>query len=124
MARRIPFTGQTPYMTARLTVSGYRPTESSRFAVIRIRKDSPWSLIHVRSGMPVESLLPALSRKLTRDDKLAVAAAFEAQTHLDWSAFDELQELGPNFNGSQYMDPAKGAALAPALRDLAAQVLT
>lgn len=123
MARRIPYTGQTPYMTARLTVSGYRPTESSRFAVIRIRKDSPWSLIHVRSGMPVNSLLPALSRQLTRDDRLAVAAAWEAQTHLNWAVFDDLEELGPGFNGSQYLDPAKGAATVAAMRDLAAQVL-
>ncbi len=124
MARRIPYTGQIPYMTARLNVSGYRPTPSSRFAVIRIRKDSPWSLIHVRSGMPVNSLLPALSRQLTRDDRLSVAAAWEAQTHLDWSAFDDLEELGPNFNGSQHVDPAKGAPTFAAMRELAAQVLT
>ena len=123
MTRRIAYTGQIPYMTARLTVKGYRPTAASRFAVIRTNADAPWSLIHVRSGMPVNSLLPALARKLTLADKLAVAAAFEAQTHLDWSAFDELEELGPNFNGSQYMDPAKGAALAVSLRELAAQAL-
>ncbi len=124
MALRIPFTGQTPYMTARLTVSGYRPTESSRFAVIRIRPESPWSLIHVRSGMPVDSILPALSRKLTRDDKLAVAAAFEAQTHLDWSAFDELEEIGAGFNGRQTINAEKARPTTFALRDLAAQVLT
>ena len=123
MTRRIPYTGQIPYMTARLTVSGYRPTAASRFAVVRVNADAPWSLIHTRSGMPVNSLLPALSRKVTLADKLAVAAAFEAQTHLDWAAFDELQELGPGFNGTQYMDPAKGAALAVTLRQLAGQVL-
>jgi hypothetical protein len=111
-------------MTARLTVSGYRPTGSSRFAVVRVNADAPWSLIHTRSGMPVNSLLPALARKVTLGDKLAVAAAFEAQTHLDWAALDDLQELGPGFNGTQYMDPAKGAALAATLRQLAAQVLT
>jgi hypothetical protein len=123
MTRRIPYTGQIPYMTARLTVSGYRPTDSSRFAVVRVNAGAPWDLIHVRSGMSVGSLLPALARKVTLADKLAVAAAFEAQTHLDWAAFDDLQELGPGFNGTQYMDPAKGAALAPALRQIAAQVL-
>jgi hypothetical protein len=123
MARRISYTGQIPYMTARLTVHGYRPTDSSRFAVVRVNADAPWSLIHTRSGMPVNSLLPALARKVTLADKLAVAAAFEAQTHLDWAAFDDLQELGPGFNGTQYMGPAKGAALASALRQIAAQVL-
>lgn len=123
MARRIPYTGFIPYMTARLSVKGYRPTETSRFAVVRIREGAAWDLVHVRSGMSVGSLLPALSRALNRDDKLAVAAAFEAQTHLNWTAFDALEELGPNFNGRQSLDPATALPTVNALRDIAAQVL-
>jgi hypothetical protein len=123
MARRIAFKGQTPYMTARVTVSGYRPTDASRFAVARVSDRGPWLLLHVRSGMPVDSLLPALSRPVTMPEKLAVAAAWEAQTHLDWSAFDGLQELGPNFNGRQHLDPATGRATAQAMREIAAQVI-
>ena len=123
MAKRIPITTQIPYMTARVTVQGYRPTASSRFAVIRAKADAPWSLIHIMSGMPGNSLLPALSRQLTLADRLAVAGAWEAQTHLDWSAFDDLEELGPSFNGSQYLDPAKAQATVNAMRELAAQVI-
>ncbi len=124
MAKRIPITTQIPYMTARVTVQGYRPTASSRFAVVRAKADAPWSLIHVRSGMPVNSLLPAVSRQLTLADRLAVAAAWGAQTHLNWSAFDDLEELGPNFNGSQYLDPAKAQVTVAAMRDLAAQAVS
>lgn len=124
MTKRIKFTGQTPYMTARVTVTGYRPTESSRFAVARVSDAAAWDLLHVRSGMPVNSLLPALPRVLTLADKLAVAAAWEAQTHLNWAAFDDLEELGPNFNGRQSMDPAKAGATVQAMRELAATVLT
>lgn len=122
MTKRIKFTGQTPYMTARVTVQGYRPTAASRFAVARV-SNGPWDVLHVRSGMPVNSLLPALPRVLTLADKLAVAAAWEAQTHLDWSAFDALEELGPNFNGRQTMDPAKALSTVQAMRELAATVL-
>lgn len=126
MARRIPYTGQTPYMTARLTVHGYRPTASSRFAVIRINDKAPWSLIHVRSGMPVNSLLPALARPLTLADKLGVAAAWETLTHCDWSAFDGLEELGPNFNGTQAFNPAMPGALTTtaAMREAASISIT
>lgn len=119
MARRIKFQGWTPYMTARVQVSGYRPTDSSRFAVARVDK-GPWLLLHVRSGMPVDSILPALARPVTMEEKLSVAAALEAQTHLDWSAFDSLQELGPGFNGRQSLDPAKARDTVAAMREIAA----
>lgn len=123
MARRIKFTGWTPYMTKRVRVEGYRPTESSRFAVARVSAEAAWDLMHVRSGMPVNSLLPALSRVLTLADKLAVAAAWEAQTHLDWSAFDALDELGESFNGRQSLDPATALPTVNAMRELAASTL-
>jgi hypothetical protein len=123
MTRRIPYTGQIPYMAARLTVQGYRPTDSSRFAVVRLNSKAPWDLIHVRSGMSVGSLLPALSRPLGRDDKLAVAAAFEAQTHLDWAPFDSLEQIGPDFNGRQSLAGDAARLTAMALRQVAAQVL-
>lgn len=123
MARRIKFKGWTPYMTARVSVEGFRPTESSRFAVARVSAKAAWDLLHVRSGMPVNSLLPALPRPLTMADKLAVAAAWEAQTHLDWSAFDALEELGPSSNKRQHLDPATAAPTIAAMRQLAAQTL-
>lgn len=112
MARRIKFTGWTPYMTARIRVAGYRPTASSRFAVARIDRNQSYQLIHVRSGMPVESLLPALGRPIVMTEKLAVAAAFEALTHCDWAVFDDLQELGESFNGRQHLDTSKPGAMA------------
>lgn len=125
MARRIKFQGFTPYMTARIKVEGYRPTETSRFAVARIDRNQNYQLIHARSGMPVESLLPALSRTVAMTEKLAVAATWEAQTHLDWTAFDSLEELGPGFNGRQHLDASKPGALATvtAMRELAAQIV-
>ena len=124
MAKRLPYTGQIPYMTARVTVTGYRPTKASRFAVARVSDKAPWSLIHVRTGMPVNSVLPALSRALTMADKLAVAAAWETLTHCDWSAFDSLEEIGPSFNGKQHLDPAKAMPTVTAMRQAAAQALT
>jgi len=72
---------------------GYRPSPTSRFCVVRRDEAAPWELVHVRSGAKVDSLLPALSRKLTCADKLVVAAAFDAATHLDWSDFDALPEV-------------------------------
>lgn len=123
MTKRIKFEGFTPYMTGRITVTGYRPTANSRFAVARIDRAGAWDLLHVRSGMPVNSVLPALPRALTLADKLAVAAAWEAQTHLDWSAFDNLEELGPSSNKRQHLDPATARATVDAMRAIAAQVL-
>jgi len=107
MTKRIKFEGFTPYMSARIKVKGYRPTASSRFAVARVsdRAEAPWELIHIRSGMPVGSLLPVLSRPITMAEKLAVAAAFETLTYCDWTAFDALPELGPNSNARSYLDP-------------------
>jgi hypothetical protein len=52
-----------------------------------------WRLTHLRSGASVDSILPALPRKLTMADKLAVAAAFETLTYCDWSAFDSLPQV-------------------------------
>lgn len=72
---------------------GYRPSPTSRFCVVRRDESRPWELVHVRSGAQVGSLLPALSRKLTLADKLAVARAFDVATHLDWSDFDALPEV-------------------------------
>lgn len=120
---RVPFKGFTPYMTARVGVTGYRPTETSRFAVARVSPKTAWDLLHVRSGMAVNSVLPALPRTLSLADKLAVAAAWEAQTHLDWSAFDNLEELGPSSNKRQHLDPSTARATVDAMRVIAAQVL-
>lgn len=122
MARRIKFKGWTHYMTARVSVEGYRPAEASRFAVARVSDKAAWDLLHVRSGMPVNSLLPALSRSLTMRDKLAVAAAWEAAS-LDWSAFDALEELGPSSNKRQHLDPATAADTVAAMRAIAAATL-
>lgn len=124
MTKRIKFEGWTPYMTARVRVSGYRPSAASRFAVARVgdRKDAPWRLIHVRSGMPVDDVLPLNMTGLA--DKLAVAAAWEALTHCDWTAFDTLEELGEGFNGRQHLDASKPGAqvTVAAMREAAARV--
>lgn len=121
--RRIKFKGWTPYMTARVSVAGYRPTADSRFAVARVSDKVAWDLLHVRSGMPVNSLLPALPRSLTLADKLSVAAAWEEASGLDWSAFDQLEELGPSSNTRQYLDPATAADTVAAMRGIAANIL-
>lgn len=85
----------TIYQHAARYAEGQRPTTNSRFGVVRSASDAPWLLIHIRSGSQVGSLLPALSRKLTLRDLLAVASAFEAATHLDWAPFDNLPEIQP-----------------------------
>jgi hypothetical protein len=73
-------------------VSGYRPTADSPFAVVRVGAgpSAHWKLIHVKSGGSIDSPLPARGYHLTLTHKLAVAAAWTAATHLDWSAFDKL----------------------------------
>lgn len=104
---------------------GYRPTAGSRFAVVRTRPDAAWVLVHIRSGMPVESLLPALPRKLTMTDKLNVAAAFEAATHLDWSALDavpQVEEGAKKCAGLGAMNPSQTATVGE-LRRIAANLL-
>ena len=120
MTKRIKFEGWTPYMTARVRVEGYRPTATSRFAVAKSPRSKAWNLIHVRSGMPADSVLPLGVTDMA--GKLAVAAAWEALTHLDWSAFDALEELGPNTNARQYLDPAKATNTVAAMREEAAKV--
>ena len=122
MTKRIKFEGFTPYMTGRIGVTGYRPTASSRFAVGRIDRNQNYQLIHVRSGMPVESLLPALGRTIVMSEKLAVAAAFETLTHCDWSAFDDLPELGPSSNVRAHLDPGKAASTVAEMRRVVAEV--
>jgi hypothetical protein len=125
MARRIPFAGKVQAGPAKLSAVGYRPTASSRFAVTRLadRPDSPWTMTHVRTGMGVGSIIPAVSRKLTLAERLEICAAWEAMTHLDWSAFDELPEIGPDTNGAPVINQAKVGPTVRAMREAAATVL-
>lgn len=117
----------TIYQHAAFYAEGFRPTASSRFGVVRERAgEGPWLLVHIRSGSRVGGLLPALPRKLTLSDVLAVAAAFEAQTHLDWGPFDRLPEVqeGDRKGVGFAMEDADAArTLAASLRELAAQTL-
>lgn len=85
--------------------SGYRPSASSRFAVVRMNDSDVWRLTHLQSGASVDSILPAMPRRLTMTDKLAVAAAFETLTHCDWSAFDALPAVT--------LETTEAPALAP-----------
>ena len=125
MTRRIAFSGQVQSGPCKLAVTGYRPSAASRFAVTRIadRPQSPWMLTHIRTGMGVSSILPASSRKLTMTDKLAVIAAWEAMTHLDWSAFDELPEIGPDSNAAPVINQAKAGPVVREMREMAETVL-
>ena len=126
MARRIKIEMQTLSTEGRrLNVVGYRPTPASRFAVTRAadRPEGPWLITHVRSGCGVTSILPATSRKLTMTDKLAVIAAWEAMTHLDWSAFDELPQVTPDSNKFPLIDQTKAPPAVRAMRETAATIL-
>lgn len=93
MVRRIKFTTLIApngiYHRTTAEAHGYRPAPSSRFAVTRIGR-GPWVLTHVRSGVGIDSILPARGQRLTMTQKLSAAAALEAATHLDWSAFDAI----------------------------------
>jgi hypothetical protein len=71
----------------------------------------------------VTSILPATSRKLTMTDKLAVIAAWEAMTHLDWSAFDELPQVTPDSNKFPLIDQAKAMPAVRAMRETAGKVI-
>jgi len=126
MTRRIKIEMQTLSAEGRrLNVVGYRPTPASRFAVTRAadRPEGPWLITHVRSGCGVTSILPATPRKLTMTDKLAVIAAWEAMTHLDWSAFDELPQVTPDSNKFPLIDQTKASPAVRAMRETAATIL-
>jgi len=123
--RRIAYTGQVQSGPCKFWVSGYRPTATSRFAVTRIadRPESPWMLTHIRTGMGVGSILPALSRKLTMTDKLAVLAAWETMTHLNWAVFDDLPAIGPDTNAAPVIDQVRAGPVVRAMREMAMAVL-
>lgn len=112
----------TIYQHAARTAEGYKPSENSRFAVVRCG-DAPWELVHIRSGGKVNSLIPQHVRRPTMTDLLGVAAAFDAATHLDWRAFDALPEIRPGAKGY----PSFSSDLPPPpqaeLRALACQAL-
>lgn len=116
----------TIYQHAARFGAGYAPTEKARFAVVRDGDDkqAPWVLVHRRTGARVGSLLPVHARKLTMTDMLAVASAFEAATHLDWSPFDSLPVTTPATTGTpKFANERAAQLLAGELRVIAAGVV-
>jgi hypothetical protein len=109
------------YRRTPLAVTGYKPTERSRWAVVRTGDAAAWLLIHHASGAGVGSLLPVLPRKLTLAEMLAAAAAFDAATHLDWSAFDALPAVTPETTAEPRLGNPSPATLrtVQAMRELA-----
>ena len=105
-----------------LAAEGYKPTATARFGVVRANKDAPWVLTHLATGCGVGSLLPVKSRKLTLTDMLSVAAAGEAQTHLDWSMLDSLPVTTMGTKESPRIVCPNRETL-DAMRQLAAQVI-
>lgn len=114
----------TIYQHAARMAQGYAPAEDARFAVVR-EGDGPWQLVHRRSGCAVESCLPALPRKITMTEKLAVAAAWHSATHLDWSPFDGLPQCTHETKRDdiRFSDPAAAGRVAGDMRTLALQAL-
>lgn len=130
MTRRYPVTvllcPATIYQHAARFGSGYAPTETARFAVVRDADDksAPWALVHRRTGARVGSLLPVRARKLTMTEMLSVAAAYEAATHLDWRPFDSLPVTTPATTGTpKFADERAAQLLAGELRTIAAAVI-
>lgn len=129
MTRRIKIATLLSPLGARgsvLRVEGYRPTSKSRFAVVRTAADRPWLLIHVRSGAIVDSAIPAVPRKLTMTDKLNVATAWEAATHLNWGPFDRIEAVileTTNVINFARADQDEARAILPDMRRLAAQAI-
>lgn len=128
--RRIPIrtllAPATIYQHAAHYAEGYRPTANSRFAVVRQSPDDTWSLVHIRSGKRVDAALPAAARKLTMTDKLTVAAAWEGAAHLDWSAFDALNEIKEGATGKPSFGNLTASQLATMdeMRKLAATAIS
>jgi hypothetical protein len=81
------------YQPDAVEARGYAPSHNARFVVVRTSKDAPWRLIHAKSGAGIDSILPATMTRITLAEKLAVASAWQAATHLDWSAFDALPQV-------------------------------
>jgi hypothetical protein len=127
MARRIPVSAVLApagiYRREARAVTGYKASERSRFAVVRASDESIWMLIHIRSGGGLESTLPALPRRLTLADKLAVAAAWDAVTHLDWSAFDDLPAASLEMTAIPSIDLARARHTLAEMRAIAARAL-
>lgn len=104
--------------------NGYRPSATSRFCVVRRDEAAPWELVHVRSGAKVDSLLPARSRKTTLAEKLRVAHAFDAATHLDWSDFDQLPQVTRAQGDKPRLEPTpRMVAMVADLQAIVRQVL-
>ena len=126
MTRRIKTTAIFPpngiYRQSPVPVEGYKPTENARFGVVRYGADAPWLLVHLATGYSVGNLLPALSRKITLTEKLAVAAARGAQTHLDWQEFDALPATTMETKEAPQFVLSPRDTLA-AMRQIAEQVL-
>lgn len=115
------------YVHAAREAQGYAPAPDARFAVVRDQAlpDGQWVLVHRRTGAKIESLLPARSRKLTMTDKLAVAAALYAATHLDWSPFDALPQTTHETKGvPAFADREKAEKVATEMRAIVAHVLS
>lgn len=127
MARRIPIqTLIAPngmYQRQAMLAAGYRPAPDSRFAVVRAGPAAPWALTHVKSGGSLDSILPARGYKITMTEKLAVAAAFEAASYVDWSAFDALPQVTESTTDCPTMSPPPSRATMDNLRQLVAQAL-
>lgn len=129
MTRRYPVTvllcPATIYQHAAREGRGYAPSETARFAVVRDgADDAPWVLVHRNTGARVESLIPALPRKITMTDRLNVCAAFEAATHLDWSHFDNLPATTHETTSPPaFADLAGAQRVAAEMRKIALQVI-
>lgn len=118
MARRIPIKTTILTNARRLEVMGYKAARNGRFGVIRHRDgEGPWIVVHLRTGVGVGSCLPASCVSLS--EKLAAVAKWEAATHLDWSAFDELPEIGPDSTAMPRIDQAKAGPTVRAMAGLA-----
>lgn len=77
------------YLRAAVEAEAVAPFEGARFGVAVVPPGTSWFLVHLKSGSKVDSILPGSRKKITKADKLAVAAALEA-TPADWSLFDAL----------------------------------
>jgi len=79
------------YRKETIGVDAYAPSEKSRWAAHKAPGAKSWSLYHRQSGGNVSSLLH--SKGASRAYVLSVAAAFDAHTEIDFSAFDKLEPV-------------------------------
>ena len=112
------------YQREPLAATGYAPSAKARWGVVRASPTAPWLLIHRASGGPIDSMFGARSRKMNLADKLAVARAFEAATHLDFGPFDALPAITAETTETPALKPGpKLYALLESMREIANQAL-